>query len=82
MRKTVYWMEGDGIGPEIWRATRPVLDAAVRRAYGDGRGLDWVELAAGEKAVQDLIGNDEKNLFFTDRDGFHVFCFKWKQVNN
>ena len=51
MRKTVYWMEGDGIGPEIWRATRPVLDAAVRRAYGDGRGLDWVELAAGEKAM-------------------------------
>ena len=49
MRKTVYWMEGDGIGPEIWRATRPVLDAAVRRAYGDGRGLDWV--AAGEKAM-------------------------------
>ena len=51
MRKTIYWMEGDGIGPEIWRATRPVLDAAVRRAYGDGRGLDWVELAAGEKAM-------------------------------
>ena len=51
MRKTVYWMEGDGIGPEIWRATQPVLDAAVRRAYGDGRGLDWVELAAGEKAM-------------------------------
>ena len=51
MRKTVYWMEGDGIGPEIWRATRPILDAAVRRAYGDGRGLDWVELAAGEKAM-------------------------------
>ncbi len=50
-RRTVYWMEGDGIGPEIWRATRPVLDAAVRRAYGDGRGLDWVELAAGEKAM-------------------------------
>lgn len=51
MRKTVYWMEGDGIGPEIWRVTRPVLDAAVRGAYGDGRGLDWVELPAGEKAL-------------------------------
>ena len=51
MRKTVYWMEADGIGPEISRAARPVLDAAVRRAYGDGRGLDWVELAAGEKAM-------------------------------
>ncbi len=56
MRKTVYWMEGDGIGPEIWRATRPVLDAAVRWAYGDERGLDWVELAAGKKAMA-AIGN-------------------------
>lgn len=50
MRKTVYWMEGDGIGPEIWRATRPVLDTAVRRVYGGEREIDWVELAAGEKA--------------------------------
>lgn len=50
MRKTVYWMEGDGIGPEIWRAARPVLDAAVRKAYDGKNGLDWVELLAGEKA--------------------------------
>lgn len=50
MRQIVYWMEGDGIGPEIWRATRPVLDTAVRRVYGGEREIDWVELAAGEKA--------------------------------
>lgn len=51
MRKTIYWIEGDGIGPEIWRATRPVLDAAVRRACTKGHSLEWVELAAGEKAL-------------------------------
>lgn len=51
MRKTVYWLEGDGIGPEIWRVTRPVLDAAVDKAYGGTNSLGWVELAAGEKAL-------------------------------
>lgn len=51
MRNTVYFIEGDGIGPEIWRAGRPVLDAAVRAAYGDERSLEWRELLAGEKAL-------------------------------
>ena len=49
-QRTVYWIEGDGIGPDVWGATRPVLDAAVRAAYGDERRLDWQELLAGEKA--------------------------------
>ncbi len=48
MRKTLYWIEGDGIGPEIWRAARPVIDAALA-AESDLR-LDWQELSAGEKA--------------------------------
>ena len=48
MRKTIYWVEGDGIGPEIWRAARPVIDAALA-AESDMR-LDWRELLAGEKA--------------------------------
>ena len=48
MRKTLYWIEGDGIGPEIWRAARPVIDAALA-AESDLR-LDWRELLAGEKA--------------------------------
>ena len=30
MKHTVYWIEGDGIGPEIWKVTRPVLDAAMK----------------------------------------------------
>lgn len=48
MHKTIYWIEGDGIGPEIWRAARPVIDAALA-AESDLR-LDWQELLAGEKA--------------------------------
>ena len=83
MRKTVYWMEGDGIGPEIWRATRPVLDAAVRRAYGDGRGLDWVELAAGEKAMtatgnplpQETLDACGRRLSQSERDAAPDFRF-------
>lgn len=49
MSTTVYWIEGDGIGPEIWQATRPVLDAAV--AASGNNDIEWVELLAGEKAL-------------------------------
>lgn len=49
MRKKIYWIEGDGIGPEIWRAARPVIDAALAREKPD-LTLDWEELLAGEKA--------------------------------
>jgi len=41
---------GDGIGPEIWAATRRVLDAAVGLAYRGERRIEWMELLAGEKA--------------------------------
>jgi isocitrate dehydrogenase len=44
-------MEGDGIGPEIWKATRPVLDAALAAAVRGEYVLDWVELLAGDKAM-------------------------------
>ncbi|QJB55177.1 NADP-dependent isocitrate dehydrogenase [Pseudodesulfovibrio sp. zrk46] len=47
--RTVYYIEGDGIGPEVWKAGRPVLNAAVEKAYGDAKKLNWVELLAGEK---------------------------------
>ena len=52
MRKTVYWIEGDGIGPEIWQAARPVIEGAIRAAGAD-LTLDWVELLAGDKAVKE-----------------------------
>jgi isocitrate dehydrogenase len=49
-RVTVPYIEGDGTGPDIWRATRPVLEAAVSKAYGGSRGIEWTEVLAGEKA--------------------------------
>jgi isocitrate dehydrogenase len=44
------FIEGDGIGPDIWRAARRVLDAAVLSAYGSDRKIQWLEVLAGEKA--------------------------------
>jgi isocitrate dehydrogenase len=52
VKKTVYYIEGDGIGPEITRAMQLVLDQAVQAAYQGQRQLDWQELLAGEKAKQ------------------------------
>lgn len=53
VRKTVYWIEGDGIGPDVWKSARPVIDEALRLSYGDKRSLDWQELLAGEKALRE-----------------------------
>ncbi len=44
------FIEGDGTGPDIWRASRKVFDAAVQKAYGGKRSIEWFELFAGEKA--------------------------------
>ncbi len=44
------FIEGDGIGPDVWRATELVLDAAVDKAYGGERKIHWLEVLAGEKA--------------------------------
>src|ERR1700741_1967037 len=46
------FIEGDGTGRDIWRASVRVFDAAVRRAYGDGRKISWLEVLAGEKAFK------------------------------
>ena len=45
---------GDGIGPDIWHASRRVFDAAVEKAYGGRRKLIWMEVFAGEKAFQNF----------------------------
>ncbi|HQM53482.1 MAG: isocitrate dehydrogenase (NADP(+)) [Chlamydiae bacterium] len=50
-RPIIPYIEGDGVGPEIWRAASAVLDAAVARAYGGGRRIAWREIYAGEKAA-------------------------------
>jgi isocitrate dehydrogenase len=46
----VPFIEGDGTGPDIWRASVRVFDAAVAKAYGQKRRLAWFEILAGEKA--------------------------------
>jgi len=49
-RPIIPFIEGDGTGPDIWRASRVVFDAAVQRAYGGRREIVWHEVLAGEKA--------------------------------
>src|SRR4030043_556659 len=46
------FIEGDGVGPDIWRASVRVFDAAVERCYGGKRKVHWLEVYAGEKAFQ------------------------------
>src|SRR5205807_5666907 len=53
-RPILPFIEGDGTGPDIWRASQRVLDAAVAKAYGGKRRIAWMEVYAGDKA---------KNLF-------------------
>jgi isocitrate dehydrogenase len=49
-RPIVPFIEGDGTGPDIWRASQAVFDAAVQKAYGTKRKISWMEVFAGEKA--------------------------------
>lgn len=44
------YIEGDGTGPDIWRASVRVFDAAVEKAYGGDRRVAWMEVFAGQKA--------------------------------
>lgn len=57
------FIEGDGIGPDIWFATNKVLDAAVEKAYGGAKKIEWFEIFAGEKAKEkydDWLPEDTK----------------------
>ena len=46
------FIEGDGIGPDIWRAARLVMDQAVQKAFSGKRRIDWLEVLAGEKSFR------------------------------
>jgi isocitrate dehydrogenase len=46
----IQYMEGDGVGPDIWRASVRVFNAAVEKCYGNKRRVEWLEVFAGEKA--------------------------------
>jgi len=47
------FIEGDGIGPDIWAAAKHVFDSAVAKAYGGDRAIAWTEVLAGEKAFNE-----------------------------
>lgn len=51
------FIEGDGIGRDIWKASERVFDAAVEKAYGGSRKVAWMEVYAGEKAVETYGGD-------------------------
>ncbi len=53
-RPVVPFIEGDGTGPDIWRASQMVFDAAVEKAYGGKRKIAWFEVLAGEKSFKQL----------------------------
>src|SRR5499425_2606879 len=48
------FIEGDGTGPDIWRASVRVLDAAVAKAYGGKKKIAWMEVLAGEKSFKQV----------------------------
>src|SRR5499425_2251152 len=54
------FIEGDGTGPDIWRASVRVMDAAVQKAYGGRRKIHWMEVYAGQKS------NDLFNTWLPD----------------
>src|SRR3954449_2547687 len=53
-RPIIPFIEGDGTGPDIWRASVRVFDAAVQKAYGGKRKIAWHEVLAGEKSFKQL----------------------------
>jgi isocitrate dehydrogenase len=52
------FIEGDGIGPDIWNATKPVLESAVEKAYSGKKKIVWFQVHAGLSALK-LYGNDD-----------------------
>ena len=66
----ISFIEGDGIGPDIWQASRLVMDNAIQKAYDGKRRINWLEVLAGEKSFQetgiwlpdDTLDTIEKNV--------------------
>ena len=54
------YIEGDGTGRDIWKASRCVFDAAVEKAFGGKRRVVWYEVFAGEKALSSSVNGSRK----------------------
>ncbi len=50
----ICFIEGDGIGPDIWKASKFVFDEAFKKVYGDKKRVNWIEVLAGEKAFKEI----------------------------
>ncbi len=68
------FIEGDGIGPDVWAAARRVLDAAIASAYGNQRGIKWLEVMAGEKAHRETKESLPEETLQTIKE--HVVAIK------
>src|SRR5271154_561723 len=71
-RPIIPFIEGDGTGPDIWRASQRVFDAAVEKAYGGRRKIAWMEVFAGEKSFtkfKSWLPDDTVEAFKTFRVG-------------
>ena len=65
-RPVIPFIEGDGIGPDIWAAAQRVFDAAVSKAYGGSKEIIWCEVFAGQKAFdqfENWLPEDTLNAF-------------------
>ncbi len=72
-RPVVPFIEGDGIGVDIWPASQKVFDSAVKKAYSDQRKIEWKEVLAGQKAfdgTKDWL--PEKTIEFFDNYGIGI----------
>jgi len=74
----IAFIEGDGIGRDIWAATHRVLDAAVQAAYGDQRKIAWMEVFAGEKAWNLYGKNNASWLPAETMDAFREYLIGLK----
>jgi isocitrate dehydrogenase len=71
-RPIIPFIEGDGTGPDIWRASQRVFDAAVESAYGGKKKIAWMEVYAGEKSFKKFnnwLPDDTVEAFKTFRVG-------------
>ncbi|QSS99210.1 NADP-dependent isocitrate dehydrogenase [Pontibacillus sp. ALD_SL1] len=62
------YIEGDGIGPDIWASASKVIEAAVQKAYGDSKSIEWKEVYAGQKAYDNTGEWLPKETLDTIRD--------------
>jgi len=73
VQPVVTFIEGDGTGRDIWRASQRILDAAVEKAYEGQRKIAWMEVFAGEKAWNMYGQNDEAWLPQETLDAFSEY---------